>query len=573
MNTTRRRFLQSSLMGGALLTARSGISAQTPLEKTPGKELRCDVAILGGGLGGCAAALAVLRLGKRVILTEPTIWLGGQATSQAVPFDENHWIETIANPSYAQLRNGIRDYYRRNYPLTEEARKNPTLNPGLGGVSRICCEPRVTLAVLEKLLAPWRSIGKLTVLLRHRPTVADCTGDRINAVKLEDLEQHVDRVVTAEYFLDATELGDLLPLSGAEFVTGSEAQNETGELHASREARADNHQSFTACFAMSHHPGENHVIDRPEEYPFWREYIPPLTPPWTGKLLAWESTHPSTLEVRRMPFDPVREGQNEIDGFWRYRRILYAGHLTLDPPCADISLVNWPMNDYMLGNLYGGSPEEAETHWQRGKQLSLSLFYWLQTEAPRADGGTGWPGLRLRPDVTGTGDGLAMAPYIRESRRIRALFTVKEQHVGRDMREKETGKIGKEARAVRFEDSVGIGHYRIDLHPSSGGDNYIDIDSLPFEIPLGALIPVRLTNLLPACKNIGTTHITNGCYRLHPVEWNIGEAAGSLAAWCLDQKLTPHQVAEQGQSRKEFLMLLENQGIPLHWPEEALASG
>ena len=52
--------------------------------------------------------------------------------------------------------------------------------------------------------------------------------------------------------------------------------------------------------------------------------------------------------------------------------------------------------------------------------------------------------------------------------------------------------------------------------------------TIPFEIPLGALLPERVENLLPACKNIGTTHITNGCYRLHPVEWNIGEAAGAL---------------------------------------------
>ena len=41
---------------------------------------------------------------------------------------------------------------------------------------------------------------------------------------------------------------------------------------------------------------------------------------------------------------------------------------------------------------------------------------------------------------------------------------------------------------------------------------------------------MRVENLLPACKNIGTTHITNVCYRLHPVEWNIGGAAGLLAA-------------------------------------------
>ena len=56
------------------------------------------------------------------------------------------------------------------------------------------------------------------------------------------------------------------------------------------------------------------------------------------------------------------------------------------------------------------------------RQLSLSLFHWLQTEAPRPDGGTGYPGLYLRPDVTGTDDGLAKSPYVRESRRIRDLL-------------------------------------------------------------------------------------------------------------------------------------------------------
>lgn len=78
---------------------------------------------------------------------------------------------------------------------------------------------------------------------------------------------------------------------------------------------------------------------------------------------------------------------------------------------GDISLVNWPQNDYMLGNLCEGSAEEAARHLERAKQLSLSLLYWLQTEAPRPDGGTGWKGMRLRPDVVGTEDGLAKYPH------------------------------------------------------------------------------------------------------------------------------------------------------------------
>ena len=51
----------------------------------------------------------------------------------------------------------------------------------------------------------------------------------------------------------------------------------------------------------------------------------------------------------------------------------------------------------------------------------------MQSEAPRPDGGHGYPGLRMRGDLMGTEDGLAKYPYVRESRRIRAERTVLEQ--------------------------------------------------------------------------------------------------------------------------------------------------
>lgn len=96
-----------------------------------------------------------------------------------------------------------------------------------------------------------------------------------------------------------------------------------------------------------------------------------------------------------------------------------------------------------------------------------------------------------------------------------------------------------EVTAKRFHDSVGVGSYCIDLHPSTGGDNYIDLAGLPFEISLGVLIPQRGEILLAGCKNLGVTHITNGAYRMHLVEWNISESAGALAAYCLDTTTGP----------------------------------
>ena len=147
-------------------------------------EQNCDILVVGGGLGGVAAALAALRLGRTVILTEETDWLGGQLTSQAVPPDEHPWIEQFGcTATYRRLRETIRDYYRRAYPLTDEAAATVNLNPGKGHVSRICHEPRVAVAAIEEMLAPYRSSRQLRILMRHRPVAAEVDGDRVTAVR------------------------------------------------------------------------------------------------------------------------------------------------------------------------------------------------------------------------------------------------------------------------------------------------------------------------------------------------------------------------------------------------------
>ena len=188
-------------------------------------ELDADIAIIGGGVGGCAAALAALRRGLRVILTEETTWIGGQLTSQAVPPDEHPWIEMFGcTRSYRDYRNAVRDYYRTHYKMTAEARARVDLNPGNGTVSRLTHEPRVSLAVLEAMLLPYVKAGKLRLLLQHVPLSAATDGDRVASVTLHDSHLNVTRTVTAKYFLDATETGELLPLTKTEFVTGAESR-------------------------------------------------------------------------------------------------------------------------------------------------------------------------------------------------------------------------------------------------------------------------------------------------------------------------------------------------------------
>jgi hypothetical protein len=532
------------------------------------QDLQTDVLVVGAGLGGIAAALAAADRGARVVLTEEHPWIGGQLTSQAVPPDEHPWVEQFGvTARYRALRDGIRDVYRRRYPLTAAARAWPELNPGAGWVSKLCHEPRVAVGVLEEMLAPHRSSGRIQLLERVRPTAATTDGDRVTSVTLTSVVGGPGTTVSAAYTIDATETGELLPLTGTEYVTGFESARATGEPSAPSDAQPDNVQALSVCFVVEHVDGD-HTIDRPDRYDFWRSYAPAA---WGGeRMLSWTAPNPRTLALDERSFTPnpgddplavdADQSKNAGDGnLWLFRRI--AARDLHEPGfyAGDLCLVNWPSIDYFLDHVLDVPREVEEARIADARQLSLSMLYWMQTEAPRADGGTGFPGLRLRPDVMGSADGLAQAAYHRESRRIQAVTTVTENDVSYAVR----GDRG----ATRYEDSVGVGMYRIDLHPSTGGDTYIDVPSTPFEIPLGALLPQRMTNLLAGNKNIGTTHITNGCYRLHPVEWNVGEAAGHLAAHCLATGRTPHAVQAKPDLLADYQAELVAAGVELRWPD------
>jgi hypothetical protein len=525
-----------------------------------------DVLVVGGGTGGVAAALAAAEAGARVLLTEPTDWIGGQFTSQAVPPDEHPWIEQFGcTRSYRRLRDGIRDHYRRWYPLRAEAARRADLNPGAGRVSKLCHEPRVALAVLHAMLAPAVSGGRLEISHHTEPVAVHVDGDRVRAVELHDRANGRTWTVEPAYVLDATEGGDLLALGGVDHVSGAEARAAHDEPHAPEVADPADQQGITVTFAVSHHPGQDHVGEEPRDYARWRSFEPAG---WGGPLLSMTAPDPRTLERVARTFvpnpsgDPLAESADQSKDagdkdLWRFRRLLARGLHAPGTFDSDIVLVNWPMNDYW-GRPWVDPAQRAAAE-DDARQLSLSLLHWLQTELPNPDGTSGLPGLRIRPDVTGTLDGLAKAPYVRESRRILAQRTVTERDVSRD--------LASDGPIARFDDSVGVGSYRIDLHPSTSGRGYVDVASRPFEIPLAALLPVRVENLLPAAKNLGTTHLSNGCFRLHPVEWNVGEVAGHLAAFAVRTGRTPHQVGASREAFEEFAAVLDRAGVERHWPE------
>src|SRR6266550_1853349 len=210
-------------------------------------ERRAQVLVLGGGVGGVAAALAAAGRGLDVVLTEGTDWLGGVLTSQAVPPDEHSWIEQFGcTASYRAVRDGVRAYYRAHYPLTPAARARRILNAG---------------------------------------------ADRVT--------------VAADWFVDATETGDLLPLCGAEYVTGAESRKETGEPHAPAAAQPLNMQPISVCYALDHFDGEDHTVERPADYLRFRQ-APAVD--WPEGQLSFVAPDPKTREPVRRTLRPNPDG-------------------------------------------------------------------------------------------------------------------------------------------------------------------------------------------------------------------------------------------------------------------------
>jgi len=521
------------------------------------RELMTDVLVVGGGMGGVPAALAAAAMGCDVVLTEETDWLGGEVSSQGVPFDDHQYIETVGGtPSYLKFRQRLRDYYRRNYPLTAAAREEQYLNPGMGFVSGLCVEPRVCHEVLMEMLAPHLASGRIRLLLRHKVSSAQVHRDVVQSMRFDNLNFGTQVVLSAKYVLDATDLGEPLEAAEAEHVIGAESRDDTGEPHAQPgPPNPLNQQAITWGFALDWSPRTDNVIERPTAYARWRDDKPKF--PWPGPRFDWRDLEQTSMTERYRPFFGGPMSVAVLPDWWHYRRVLYKEHFAPGTLSSDLTLINMPQNSYWDLPLLGVDEATRVRALHESRELSLSFLHWLQTEAPRHDKGYGYPEVRLRDDVFGTEHGLAKQVYIREGRRILPVFRILEMHVAAEGR-RET---------EHYADSVGIGSYRIDLHPTTAAQPYISLTAHPFEIPLGALLPVRLANLIAAGKTMGTTHITNGAYRFQPVEWNVGESAGALAAYCAGRKVEPQQVRSNPKLLEEYQSILrQNFRMLLQWP-------
>lgn len=538
-----------------------------------GDVLQCDIAVVGGSTAAYSATVAALRDGSKVCLVSPTSMVGGQFTSQGLHASDDGDLQrqdasagVLSGEEFGfsamqrEFRARSRDLQRshhasRGETLVRDMRKDPD-NLGDCWVADNCGDPASALQAMRDELRPYTASGQLTLIHDSVPTAVETSvvagKKRVKAIDFRDVVNSTDFTVVPKIVVEATDLGDLLELAGMESRVGQEARADTGESVLGDTACPECQQNITWVALVRR--GDDQPVGAPAGF----------------GVEPWLSNYTDTLYFGPTKYDFF----DNWGGIFTYRRVVNLGGR------GDVSMLNYGChddpergqvcgNDYLDGQLVGVPPEERALHLQRSRDRALGYVHYLQ-QANLVHKGQN---VELSPasDITGTDDGVALEPYIREARRGVALETVVWQDAAKS--ENPGAKWGRV-----YNDTVGVGNYHyFDFHAYENNPAHVDLSDaqkevLPFTIPLGALVPVDAENVILSAKSIGTTHITSAAYRMHPVEWHIGEAGGVLAALADRSGRGIHDIATDDGGIREVQTLLAGHGQPLLWIDDVATS-
>ncbi|QEG32899.1 FAD-dependent oxidoreductase [Bythopirellula goksoeyrii] len=513
-----------------------------------------DVVIAGGSTAAFAAAIASSNCGAKTALLEPTDWVGGQLTSSGVPAVDEAWHTLRDSKSQQPLLN-VAQIARDPRNMTPSFLKSLEQLQDCGDcwVSRFCFRPSIYLK--QQLLPLQKESGdNLTVFLDtvvKRIEVDEDSGKiqsltAIRRIPSPDLEakgydrlpsqdisdwysqepsdrfskdvlffgSHTDR---APIFIDATEWGELLALSGAKYLVGAE--------HVEGETSSNDvcGQATVYCFVQELH-------STPQEQPTCEK------------------------DLSTFGFADYAEKENAWDLIWTYRRI----HGKDKPSPGDLCLQNWGYsgrrkeggNDYPFGFLFKSIADTTAelADWRGGIDLGVlsaaehRAFGWHEWFRQNAPAPIEPDQITLNGAELGTDHGLAKLPYIRDTRRSIGLD-------GFILKFDDLSGPASQVTGTKFTDRIALGAYAADIHPlvscTYPAHTKAAHDTLPFYLPFRALTHYRFDNLLVAGKTMAQSFLANSATRLHPIEWSTGTAAGVAAAYMAETGKNSRQALEQ----------------------------
>lgn len=466
------------------------------------QEIKTDLLIYGGGASGVSAAIHAARQGVNVIVIEPTPWLGGMLTSAGVSAtDGNH---NLPSGIWGEFRERLREYYGGAEALST------------GWVSNTLFEPHVGNEILNELLDEYSNIQRL-----HGFTIETALVEENQLIGATFVHENGHTLkVEATISIDASEYGDLMAKSGANYFIGLDPRNRTGEEIAPTHGNSMIQDLTYTAILKDYGPDADMTIPRPPNY------------------------QPSIFENA---CKEVSKNPDEFDGVDCQSMLDYAKLPN------DKYLINWPNNgnDFYL-NVIEKRPKERKLLLEEAKNKTRQFIYFIQTEI-------GFKHLGFADDEFDTEDGFPYIAYHRETRRLDGLAMLTMNELVDPY----------EADTELYKTAIGVGDYPLDHHrrlnPSPPDSLLEEGDRDPFEfethydafppipsfsVPFGSLIPKEMNGLIVAEKSISVSSIANGSSRLQPVVMTIGQAAGTAAALSIKQRIQPRDLSTREVQQK-----------------------
>ena len=511
-----------------------------------------DVVVAGAGTGGCGAAIQAARMGASVLLLEETDWLGGQTAAAGVTSQDYATPILMQSGLYREFCERIETHYK---PLG----KSPLTAYFL---TTLGIEPRVAQSILKTMLHDTGQRGRLDVSLESKVTAVKREGDVVTGATVEMAGKPVQ--IHCRVLIDATEWGDVIPLTGLNYRVGNGTRDANKPSHEIQhltwtatirkydgaapaalrfKAKPPGYEEAATKFEKAIRPGEGPV----QVPPYLAENRPWFFSTFIGYRAMPDSKRPQDgLSPSSLPIDSTN--------LQTYRGVLNASQITRT------NLNN--SNDYPV-QVRDVEDATSRRNTLRAAELrTLQLLYHLQQTLGHTDWsvaddeGYDTPLRRAivdawiteQPEMDPFREILshfsAMA-YARESRRIVGLHTLTAADIER-----------RPGVPQRFEDVVALSDYMIDLH---GGQQpqflEADLDPPasqplkagqrgygPFGIPMRCFIPEQLDGFLAAEKNFSQSRLANGATRLQPSTMLMGQAVGALAALSVKHQRQPRAI-------------------------------
>lgn len=439
-----------------------------------------DVLIVGGGASGVAAGIQASRMGASALIVEELPWLGGMLTSAGVTaFDGNFRMPAGI---FGEFRDSLAVYYGGLDSLNT------------GWVSRVLFEPSAGNEIFGRMTAaePNLTVEREATVSSFRQ-LSDGSWQAI--VRAKDGKEST---VRAKVLIDGTELGDIAATAGVGYDIGFENRAITGEDIAPDTA-LNIVQDLTMVATLKDY-GHDVTMERPEGY--------------DPEEFAYTC-------VNELNIDPSRILCNHSAPFMmEYGKLPHGKYM-----------INWPFdgNDIYM-NVIEMSREQRDSAFAVAKAKTLRYVYFLQDQL-------GFRNLGLADDEYPTDDLLPMLPYHRESRRIHGKVRFTFKHINDPYEDNST----------LYRTNIAVGDYPVDHHHREySGDVAIPLIAFhpvpSYGLPMGALIPDSVENLLVTEKSISVSNIANGTTRLQPIVVQIGQAAGAIAAIAAKEDIRTSEV-------------------------------